>query len=43
MLKLVKSVICLDCKETQEVVWSVFGAEYPCVYCDSAPVNLVSK
>lgn len=39
----VTEVVCIDCQVSQEAVWGPYGSEFPCVYCDSAPVNLVKK
>jgi len=40
MINQMKLVSCENCKVTQEVIWGDFGAEYPCINCESAPVSL---
>lgn len=37
----VEQVICLNCNASDLANWSDFGAEQPCLNCDSAPVYLV--
>jgi ribosomal protein S27E len=41
MAKIVK-VTCKNCGLIQEAVYSQYGAEFPCIECDAAPVYLVA-